>query len=44
MLHRYQRTGGECRIEHFLRAEALDPNAARIPLACRAQLGAYARA
>jgi hypothetical protein len=44
MLDRYDRIGRDCHIEHFLRTEALDPNATRIPLAYRAQLGTYARA
>ena len=44
LLSRHDRADRQARIERFLKAEAVDPNSARIPLAHRAQLGRYLRA
>jgi len=43
-LHRRERTWRARRIQSFFRAEATDPNRARIPLPYRAQQGLYLRA
>jgi putative transposase len=43
-LHRRDRTWRARRIQSFFRAEATDPNRARIPLPYRAQQGLYLRA